>query len=1389
MIKIKNFQKTITIMLLGILFFTSFDLMAKTDLSSVPESLKDWVPWVLDNDKKINCPYVFNDKKIQICEWQTNLELDIKENNTTFKQYIKRYNDGFSFIVGNIKNWPQNVITDNKRLNVINKNGKPAVFLKAGNYTIEGIISHKITTNYLQLPANISIVNLKINKEIIPYPVIDKQGKLWLKKDNKTYNDDDVVDIRVYRQVVDDIPLYLNTHLDLKIFGKNREIELGSIFDNTKFVPIEIISKLPAKLDSNGVLKIKTRPGSWQITIKARHKGKANILQIKQAINHKNKSQKYEEIWIFTPKNNLHISKVTGVKTINSQNTSIPKKWQKYQAYKVSIGDEFKITKKIQGNPDPVPDNINLSREFWLDSDGDGWSISDEINGVMNKNWRLNVDKNTKLGRVRVNNTDRFITSLPSDNLSGVEIREGKFTLKADSRLKKTDKLQAVGWLKEASKLDIKINLPPGWGLWHISGADKTDNTYFDNWSSLLDMFIVLILSMATFKLFNYKWAIFVFISLLLVYHKAEIIPFLWLNILLCLALLKALPANLLFTKIITIYRNISFFALIAVSLVFMVQQARVGLYPQLEYANKTISSHLSSDRHDYKNKKPASKKRYKQQQESKNFKDSFSFEKSDNIKLKQRTSNRNFSQSLQIDTKNIMQTGAGKPQWQWNRANIFFNGAVSSDAKLNLYLISPTTNRILSFLRSIMVGIITLFLLLSIIPKKINLLASVSKKVKKSSVAVLLLFAVPLLIFSADTYAKKIPPPKVQKQEIQAKSGFYPDQKLLQQLKNKISKKPVCLPNCATISDMNLIIRNQTVKIKFQVHSEINTAIPLFGNTSTIFLKKLLLNDKNILLQNAGALYKDKKEVRWLNIPSGISYIQLEGLLADVSQIQLPFNLQPITLYSDIEGWTTTGIHKDQFDRQLKLSKIQTAKDNKKLTTGKLPPFMQVERTLVLGHDWQVFTKVQRLSPTNTPIIIEIPLLDGETILDENKNIKNNNVLVNMSEHMREYSWISKLDKTPQIKLTAPDTDNWNETWYLNPSSLWHFKQISGINSVDYKSGNVRIKKWQPMGGESVVLDIIKPVGVAGEISTIKQSSLKIIPESQNTATELKLNIYASQAYTHQINLNKNAKLKDIKINNKKQSIRLKNGKIDLPINPGENNIKINFIEKKKLKFKYQTSLVNLNKSSMNHQIKLQTPHNRWVLFVSGPLMGPAVLFWGNMLVIILISLVLGRIKITPIKTYQWVLLSLVVAQLHVIFSLIIVGWLLLLGWRKTIKVDRLSDLKFNAIQVVILLLSIVAIITLFATIENGLLGNPDMSITGNLSSSYAMNWYQDKNLPILPQTTIYSIPLFVYKIGMLLWSLWLAIMLLKWLVWGWKCYSNTSIWRKTKILKSLFP
>ena len=88
-------------------------------------------------------------------------------------------------------------------------------------------------------------------------------------------------------------------------------------------------------------------------------------------------------------------------------------------------------------------------------------------------------------------------------------------------------------------------------------------------------------------------------------------------------------------------------------------------------------------------------------------------------------------------------------------------------------------------------------------------------------------------------------------------------------------------------------------------------------------------------------------------------------------------------------------------------------------------------------------------------------------------------------------------------------------------------------------------------------------------------------------------------------------------------------------------------------------------------------------------------------------------------------------------------------------------------------------ALVTLFWAIRQGLLGAPAMQIAGNDSTAYALRWFQDRSDGATPAAGVLSVPLWVYRVAMLAWALWLARALLGWLRWGFESWSAGGTWR----------
>ena len=125
-----------------------------------------------------------------------------------------------------------------------------------------------------------------------------------------------------------------------------------------------------------------------------------------------------------------------------------------------------------------------------------------------------------------------------------------------------------------------------------------------------------------------------------------------------------------------------------------------------------------------------------------------------------------------------------------------------------------------------------------------------------------------------------------------------------------------------------------------------------------------------------------------------------------------------------------------------------------------------------------------------------------------------------------------------------------------------------------------------------------------------------------------------------------------------------------------------------------------------------------------------------------------------------------------------VVVAWLFALDWRER-RATPASAAWFDLSQLALALLTIVALGCLAAAIPQGLLGTPDMHVAGNGSHAQSLRWFADRSVDALPEASAISVPLWVYKVAMLAWALWLANAVVGWLRYGFGAWTKDGYWR----------
>lgn len=1395
---------------------------AAPDTKDVPDVLKPWVPWVLHGKEEALCPSRFDNANQRLCGWPTRLELNLTDTGGTFKQRWRVFKRSWVPLVGGADRWPARVTVNDQPAVLTDRNGAPNVRLEPGLHEITGSFAWTSLPKSLRVPPAAGLIDLTINGTAEPFPDFDRNGNLWLRQRQATAKKEESrLVLRVFRQIVDDMPLRVITRIHMDVAGDQREVVLGpTLMDQA--IPLSLNSPLPARLEAEGKLRIQIRPGNWVVTLISRQPGPVASLARPQAAA----PWPDDEVWVFRAFNNLRLVELSGGQLIDPRQTSLPPQWHKLPAYRLKRDDTLKIGTKRRGDPNPAPDQLKLTRTLWLDFDGRGYTARDQVQGSMSAGWRLDMNQPAVLGRVSVNRKDRFITRAEDGKKMGVELRQGKINLSADSRVDSAARtINAVGWDHDFQALQVNLGLPPGWRLFHAGGADSATRTWVGQWD-MWSLFHVLIIALAIAKLWNWRWGGLSVITMALVYHEVEELGWALLSVLAAVAIVRNLPDTGRLRTAVSWYRNLSLLSVVLIVLPFMVSQVRIALYPQLERPWRVATgAGWSPDISRTRARAPAALMEQRAVGGALGRKSKPSRRSRVKRKLQQSyrqsySSSSDFSRpkvQYQYDPSARITTGPGVPGWSWTTAQLSWSGPVAKDQTLDLALIPPWLNSISRAVGAALAGVLALLMLSSIPNLRPSGLGTprtggpgtsgtggtgtggsgsgeAGPTRPKSRFPK---FRLPGLgkRRSGDASGSDHGPGPAAKSIIgllalgmavlltphQAAAEF-PNKQMLDQLRDRLLKKPDCFPNCAQLSALVLNADNKQMSGYLEVMAAEGTAVPLPGSPKLWRLRTVSLNG-----QPVPALRRDNKGTLWVYVPKGLHVVTMQGPLANEASIALSLPLRPRKVAFSGEGWRIEGLDENGVPQaQIRLTRDRDGSpvpDNK-LEPTSLPSFARVERTLILGLSWSVTTRVIRDTATREAVVIKVPLLGGESVTSAKVRVKDGHVLVSMTPDQRQFAWSSTLERAEELTLTAPETTDWTESWQLDASPVWHVESqgLAPVFHQDRSSGTWR-PKWRPWPGEKLTLKVSRPAGVEGRTFTIDKSEVTANPGERATDMTLTLQLRSSQGQQYDLRLPKDIKLTEVKIDRKTQPIRARDGVITLPISPGRHEVVVKWQEKRAIKMSFNTSRLDLGASSVNSTVSLSVPRNRWVLGTSGPTLGPAVLFWGVLAVIVAIAFVLHRVPLTPLRWYHWLLLGVGLTQTDSYMAIMIALWLLALGGRGRMT-ESVGKWPFNLVQIGLAILTLVAVGGLFAAVQEGLLGRPDMQVSGNGSTAYSLNWYQDRADGALPTAGVISVSIWYYKILMLLWALWLAFALLRWAKWGWGCYSADGLWQSFSLM-----
>ncbi|HEV7784906.1 MAG TPA: hypothetical protein VGQ28_06185, partial [Thermoanaerobaculia bacterium] len=510
----------------------------------VPTPLQPWTDWVMRGHEAEACPFLLGaDDEATIgrqCAWPGRLVLDLGETEGRFRQDWTLQISGFVPLPGEDKHWPVELTVDGRPAAAVANDGAPGLWLAAGRHTLAGVFRWDSLPESLDLSQEVGLVALTVRGAAVPFPNRDAGGRIFLQRTSTAETEAESLQVIVHRQVIDTVPLVLVTRIELAVAGKAREVLLGRALPD-RFLPLELKSPLPARIEPDGRLRVQVRPGSWTLELTGRHDGPVAALTAPVPGG----PWANEEIWVFEAQPDLRLADVEGVTAVDPQQTNLPEEWKKLPAYRLRPGETMRLTQHRRGDADPAPDRLTLHRVLWLDFDGGGYTWSDRLAGALTRSWRLEMAPPSRLERVAIAGRDQVITrragSRPS-GIVGVEVRQGTVLLGAEGRIENTWALPAVGWDHNFQEVTGELHLPPGWRLLAATGVDEVPGTWISRWT-LLDLFLVLVIALAVRHLWGTRWGSIALAAMILSWQEPDAPQWMWIVVLALEALRRLLPA------------------------------------------------------------------------------------------------------------------------------------------------------------------------------------------------------------------------------------------------------------------------------------------------------------------------------------------------------------------------------------------------------------------------------------------------------------------------------------------------------------------------------------------------------------------------------------------------------------------------------------------------------------------------------------------------------------------------------------------------------------------------------------------------------------------------------------------------------------------------------
>lgn len=1388
------------ITVLSVVFWISL-AHAENDIY-IPESLEPWVDWVLEDNPFFACPVRATDGVRLNCIWVRETNIDVLRGQTfgaKFELKVHAFAESSLQLPFSQSFKPQNVRLNGQEVALGGGNSAPEVLVPIGSHTLIGdlVWTEESEPRYLEIPRS-GIVRLSIDSEQVTHPSLQGGGsRLWFSNEitdtPTTTKTPDTELVRVFRHFIDDIPQTQTTYIRVTITGNPRTLDFGKVISD-EYEITNLSSRWPAILSNDGNLVVQVSPGSNDIQINARATDQLS-------------SFSYEKIspiwpdleyWGIQPMHHLRIIRMEGAPRTDLSQVNAPSRMRRTSGFVLAEDDELELIEEQRGSVQPYASMFGISRDIWLNFKGDFYTVADSIRTDVAS--AQQVASTIPLGEVRVNGNARLIVYDDSseDQLTSIYLKPEDEYLSSISKVSRAEPLSPNTWSVEAESLNARLHLPPGWMMLWSNGIDEVEGSWLSKWG-IWDVFIVLLLLCLVWGLGGWKWTAIVAATVLISYQLDNAPTFGWVVLAAMCYAMKAIK-HVKLNQVVTLSFWVVFFVVSIVCIYHATMSMRNAIHPQLAAESPTFEQRVASalerrytaeeivqmgasDLSDFFRRIP-------EQFNSTTPQTSTSFATGDEemeeivttgtympttdptarisqtpkvvttgsrINLGEDSDSylgllsaepRTYDPTLPI----AIQTGPGRPIWQWQTATLSWDGPVAQDQKMTLVLMGPWFTRLLYLFSAFATLLVLAYFLYLKVPGIKNCVKTVLPGT--SGVASLVFLA---MLFNP--------------QDAQAD---IPDADLLKELESRLLALPDCLNECAYLEEAKVTLTDGVLTIAMQIHAEDRVAIPLPSENNTWNLIDLRQGTNQLpLLRERSRLYTLLDE--------GVHNIVLTANITGLDQFDVAFELIPGHLAIDAPNWRIEGLIRGQVDDR-KLTFYRENSDEQIVSTSEITtnfapleitPYVSVLRQIVLSYEPTIITRVARVAPYSDEFTVRIPLLPNEQVTTASMSVEGEHMVVNLRANQGSITWESKLIVDSTITLSAPPIAERTERWSIVGSDFWSY-DYEGIVPIDEGDNHTM---FVPRSNEVLQVDVQQTQPVPGESITISNVNAFHEVGSQSTSTDLKLFILASQPGDIEITLPENANIESLMFGEEFQSLP-SNNVVLVPVQPGNHLYTLNWKTDRGISLAYSPPSASLSQPAVNTSTDIQLPENRWILWLAGSSLGTTVAFWSVLVGVLLAAVVVSKIPSFALSTRDAVILA-GGASLVDLKVLVVVGiWFLAIWFKSRTKEEIVRPWLYRLEQLVLTGITLLVLYVLVSTIVTALTNDPNMYIVSAKYYNDWFTWFSDEITGEVPSPWILSVPMWVYLVLILAWVMWLVFTLLKWMRAWWESLKTPVLW-----------